>query len=217
MLLYIVILVLIFTLLILLLRSYLHTHYRGCSKQTDCGIHDTCTECDTEHEARVAKHREESAERIRSITREVFERSEAEIKEFGFSDYELLDKPCSVCVTGQPKSHREIFRERGLAGNPQACWDFIWNTHFPLSKKAHKKRESKKFWKKWLYVPPTPQEEEAVGRISWMLKNILIEEPELRKHRAYREEPDHWMHMTTKQLLERRLARIKSAFGIREA
>src|SRR3989338_3854766 len=94
--------------------------------------------------------------------------------------------------------------------------DPAWSVR--LARKAHKDRESKKFWKRWLYIPPTKEEEEAVSRVSWWLKNALSagrdDLAQLREYRTYHEKPDHWMDMTTKQLMERRLSRAKKALDL---
>ncbi|OGZ05203.1 MAG: hypothetical protein A2845_02685 [Candidatus Lloydbacteria bacterium RIFCSPHIGHO2_01_FULL_49_22] len=218
MLIYAVIGTLVVALLIFLACRYFRNHCLECKKRTDWDKYDSCKACNAEHEARVSKHREEMTGRMIAVTHEVLAQSRAETEEFGFSDYDFLDRPCMVCSPGRTTSHRELFRERGLAGNPQACQDYYWNTHVPLARKAHKDRESKKFWKRWLYIPPTKEEEEAVSRVSWWLKNALSagrdDLAQLREYRTYHEKPDHWMDMTTKQLMERRLSRAKKALDL---
>ena len=216
---YVLIFTLVSALLVLWIRNYLRNHCLECKKRTDWDKYASCEVCSAEHKARIERHRSDGLKRMIAATKEVLEKSHVDQEEFGFSDYDLLDKPCTVCVTGPPKSHREIFRERGLSGNPQACSDHLWNTHFPLSIKAHNERESRKFWKRWLYIPPTAREEAAVGRISWMLQNTLLagsEDQARPEYRTYHEKPDHWMYMSTTRLLGRRLTRIKSALGIKE-
>lgn len=207
-----------FLLFALWARNYLRNHCLECKKRTDWGKYDTCLECKAGNEARVLRHRKKVTENMCAAMNEAYGRVVADEKEFGFSDWDILDRPCTVCVPGSTKSHREIFRELGLAGDPRACQRYWFTTHLPLSKKSHRERESKKFWKRWLYVRPTAAEEAAVGRIGWLLKNTLLGGREdlalLREYRTYREDPDHWMNMTTKALLERRLRHAKSMLGI---
>lgn len=199
----------------LCLRHYFLNHCLECKKRTDWKKYDSCDECKTKHEARVKEYEKEHEERVRAMIHEMFERTEADQKEFGFSDWEFLDKPCTLCGEGEPKTHRVIMRERGFSGDHKKCWDFIWNTHMSLSRKAHEERESRKFWKRWLYIPASKEEEAAIGRLSWKLQNMLSEGLEgaasLREYEPYTEKPDHWMDMTVKQLLRRRLAHAKNA------
>ena len=210
--------------------SYLRNHCLKCRKRTNWGKYDVCQECRAGHEARTRELEEEREKRTRAEVYEMLERPKADRKEFGFSERDFLDVPCALCTSGAPKTHREIMRERGFSGDHKKCWDFVWNTHFSLSQKAHKERESRKFWKRWLYVPPSKGEAGAIGYIRyeaetimrirwtlWMLQNTLSaghENPAcLREYASCVEKSDHWMDMTTKQLLERRLSHLKNALG----
>jgi len=218
MLIYIAIFILVCFSLALWVRNYLRNHCLECKKRTDWGKYDSCQECKASHEARIEQHKKEYEERIRTMIHESLKQVHADQKEFGYSDGDLLDMPCALCTDGAPKTHRKIVRERGFSGDHKKCWDFMFNTHFPLSRKARVERESLKFWKRWLYIPPSKSEVQAIACMRWRLQNILFEGCEdlarLREYKPYIEKPDHWIDMTTKQLLKRRFSRAIGALGL---
>src|SRR3989338_3854764 len=120
MLIYAVIGTLVVALLIFLACRYFRNHCLECKKRTDWDKYDSCKACNAEHEALVSKHREEMTGRMIAVTHEVLAQSRAETEEFGFSDYDFLDRPCMVCSPGKKGAQRSRVKEilEALAVHP---------------------------------------------------------------------------------------------------
>lgn len=142
--------------------------------------------------------------RMVAIMLEVDDRCRAAENEFGV-DAEFIFEECRLCGSGRRLTHGEIMREQGLSGDYQGSHDFLRNTHLRLVREKFERNNAWKFWKRWLYLPPTKEEEEESRRFALKVLRMLVDDPDLesRMSRRTRDHSKDWMRQSTWSLLKR--------------
>jgi hypothetical protein len=145
---------------------------------------------------------------------EVMEQSRENEKEFGCDELFLCDV-CTLCGDGKRKTHREIMRERGLSGKHDLCQQFIWETHFRLLSEERKRKERRKFWKRWLYRPLTPEERSERAAPGLVIARMLFPgdwQKMAERSRTKAPDSDEWMDMSVRELVNLRLKDLHKNF-----
>jgi len=145
---------------------------------------------------------------------EVMEQSRENEKEFGCDELFLCDV-CTLCGDGKRKTHREIMRERGLSGKHDLCQQFIWGTHFRLLSEERKRKERRKFWKRWLYRPLTPEERSERAAPGLVIARMLFPgdwQKMAERSRTKAPDTDEWMDMSVRELVNLRLKDLHKNF-----